>query len=543
MNLIAGAALVVLGWLMTPTDDPPPLYEGLGTHGRKVTTTSPDAQKYFDQGLAFMNAFNHDEAIRSFREATRLDPECAMAWWGIAIANGPNINLPMMSDDQNAQAWEALTRARALRSKSTAVERALVDAAAKRYANPAPTDRSRLDRSYADAMRRVWRAFPRDADVGAWFAESMMDLRPWDLWKADGKPHPGTNEIVSTLSRVLEIDPYHPLALHLTIHALEASRNPERAMPAADRLRDLQPGLGHMVHMPSHIDVRTGQWQKAILANEKAMAADKKYRELSPRQGIYGIYMAHNHQMLAFAATMTGESGKALAAIDTVAGIFPPEFLQEVAPFVDSMMAMPLEVRIRFGKWDEVLEAPDFPEYFPIARAIRHATRAMAYSAKGEPAEARKEQALYYERRKAVPAGASAGNSQATDVLNVAMHLMNGEILVAEGKWERALQELRLAVKSEDRLAYNEPPDWLQPTRHTLGIALIKAGKYAEAEQVYRDDLKIHPNNGWALFGLADALTRQGKADQAVAIRTKFDQMWAKADIEITSSCLCIPNK
>src|SRR5262245_4549933 len=269
-----------------------PQFEGLGAYGRKVTTSSADAQRYFDQGLAFLYAFNHDEAIRSFQQATEFDPKCAMAWWGISLANGPHINNPIVSEERAERAWRALDRALANSASASDTERALINALGKRYANPQPADRGPLDEAYAAAMRPVWQQHRDDADVGALFAESLMDLRPWDLWKPAGQPQPGTDEVVATLETILKHTPNHPLAIHLYIHAVEASPAPERADDAADRLRDLQPGLGHLVHMPSHIDVRRGRWAKAIEANAKAIEADRKYRQRSPRQDFYHVYMA-----------------------------------------------------------------------------------------------------------------------------------------------------------------------------------------------------------------------------------------------------------
>jgi len=294
-----------------------PLLEGLGAHVRKITTADAVAQRYFDQGLNLLYAFNHDEAIRSFQEAARLDPSCAMAWWGVAIANGPHINNPAVPPERARAAREALGRARDGGAAASETERALIAALASRHADPEP-DRKPLDAAYAAAMREVRRRFPGDADVGALYAEAMMDLRPWDLWTADGRPQQGTDEIVATLETVLAKSPRHPLALHLYVHALEASPRPEQADAAADRLRDLTPGLGHLVHMPSHVDVRRGRWQQAIVANEKAMQADRRYRSIRPKQGFYGLYIAHNHHMLGYAAMMAGQSEKAIRAMDAM---------------------------------------------------------------------------------------------------------------------------------------------------------------------------------------------------------------------------------
>ena len=360
-----------------------PLFEGRGDFARRVTTSSAAAQRYFDQGLVFMYAFNHDEAIRSFRRAAELDPGCAMAQWGVAIANGPHINNPVVPPEQAQAAWDALAVARTLAANASPVEQALIAAAQARYALPQPEDRAPLERAYADAMRGVWRSYPKDADVGALFAESLADLRPWDQWTPDGKPQPGTEELLSVLDQVLAIDPRHPLALHLYIHAVEASPEPGRADAAADALRQRTPGLGHLVHMPSHIDIRRGRWQQAIAANATAIDADRRYTALSPEQGFYRLYMAHNHHMLTYGAMMTGQSALAVRTIRQMVSDIPLEFFKANA-FADGFMAMPLEVLMRFGRWDEILAEPAFPEFVPISRALQHYARAVAYAAKDD---------------------------------------------------------------------------------------------------------------------------------------------------------------
>jgi tetratricopeptide (TPR) repeat protein len=521
-------------------DAPVPLFEGLGRHSRKVTTASPEAQRYFDQGLAFMYAFNHDEAIRAFRHAGELDPGCAMAFWGVAIANGPHINNPVVPEDRARAASEAVARAKTLAAGASPVERALVEALAARYALPSPEDRRPLDRAYADAMRKVWHAYPRDGDVGALFAESLADLRPWDLWTPDGNPQPGTEELLATLESVLALDAENPLANHMLIHAVEASPHPERADRAADALRDLQPGLGHLVHMPSHIDVRRGRWQQAITANARAIAADGRYTARSPDQGFYRLYMAHNHHMLTYAAMMTGQSALAIRTIREMVADIPEEFFQKNA-FADGFKAMPLEVLMRFGRWDEVLAEPALPDYVPISRSLQHYARAVAHAAQGRVAEAEKEQAAFLEARTRVPKEATFGNNPGSDVLDVAEHLMRGEILSRAGKVDEGIAALREAAAREDKLRYDEPPDWIQPVRHALGAALLSAGRFAEAEAVFRQDLVKLPENGWGLYGLQRALRLQKKAGEAGATERRFDAVWKQADVQIKSACLCLP--
>jgi tetratricopeptide (TPR) repeat protein len=519
-----------------------PLHDGLGTRTRPACTESAEAQRYFDQGLAFLYAFNHDEAIRSFTQATELDPTCAMAWWGIATASGPHINLPPVSEKRAKQGWEAAQKARALASPAKPADRALIEAATKRFANPPPQDRKSLDAAYAAAMRQAWAAHPEDADVGALFAESMMNLRPWDLWKEDGTPQPGTEEVVVTLERVLAKDPYQPFANHLYIHAVEASPHPEKAVPAADRLRALQPGLGHLVHMPSHIDVRTGAWEKAIVANSAAIDADRRYRErANKKHGFYGLYMAHNRHMRAFGAMMTGQSAMAIAEIDEMLAEMPADWKVEYVGIADGYSGMAYEVLVRFGKWDEILAEPEPPATRPIARAFRLYARGVAYAAKGQTKEARIEQAKLRQARKQLPKDAVFGNNLASDLLGVADSLLEGEIAYREGKTTQGLAAMREAVRREDALRYDEPPDWIQPSRHALGAALLQSGKPAEAEAVYRADLEKLPRNGWSLYGLARSLRLQRKDDEAEVVEAQLKDVWKNADLQLTSSCLCQP--
>ena len=538
--LASGLVASLVGGSAAAADAPVPLYEGLGGLSREVTTSSPEAQRYFDQGLAFLYACNHDEAIRSFRRAGELDPGCAMAFWGIAYANGPHINNPVVPEERASAAWEALGKATAAASGARPVEKALVDALAARYADPQPEDRAPLDQAFADKMRAVWIEFPEDADVGALFAESLADLRPWDLWLPDGSPQPGTDELLATLDAVLALDPRHPLANHLLIHSVEASPHPERADGAADTLRDLQPGLGHLVHMPSHVDVRRGRWQEAVVANTKAIEADRRYAAQAPEQGFYRLYMAHNYHMLTYGAMMTGQSELALETIRAMVADIPLEFFRE-NPFADGFMAMPLEVLMRFGRWDEILAEPAFPDFVPISRALQHYARAVAYAAKDDVPSARREQAAFLKARGRVPEEAFFGNNSASDVLDVAERLMEGEILYRAGETDAGLAALAEAVAREDQLRYDEPPDWIQPVRHAYGAALLQAGRFAEAEAVFREDLAKLPDNGWGLYGLHRALQLQRKTAEAQAAEQRFDEVWKRADIQIKSPCLCLP--
>ncbi len=535
---IAAAALLPA---IAITQDAPPLFKGLGNYHRAVRTSNPLAKKYFDQGLVQMYAFHKGEAAKSFQYAAKLDPNCAMAWWGLSIAVGPDINVPAMEEEKAKIAIDALSHAR--KAAKTTLENELVAAASKRYASPTPDDRSALDKAYADAMRQVWKAHPKDPDVGSLFAESMLDLSPWHQWNSDGSPLDGTNEVLATLKSVLAMSPKHPMGNHLWIHAVEGSKHPEMALKAANLLCNLQPALGHMVHMPSHIYVRTGRWPEAIVQNEKAIAMDNEYMKKRKPLNEYPMYMAHNRMMLAYAATMIGESGKAMKYSSEVEHLFPKEALVAQAGFFDGAIYMPLELMKRFGKWNEILAYPEFPDAFPLSKAMRHGERAIAYSVLGKPDEAAAEQKAFIEAKGKVPEKWTAGNNAAADILAIEEHQMIGELLFKAGKQEEGLAELRKAVAGEDQLRYDEPPDWIQPTRHTLGAALVDAGKFEEAEKVYREDLAMLPNNGWSLLGLSRALDGEHKAADAAKFKALYAKAWKNADFKITSSCMCLPAK
>jgi tetratricopeptide (TPR) repeat protein len=542
-HIIIWSMLIPAGFNLHAAKEP--LYDGLGSYSRKITTGSPEAQRYFDQGLAFVHGFNHGAAIRAFQQAAEVDPECAMAHWGIALASGPHINFLLVPPPAAELAWKEVGLAKESEKNASPVERALIDALAKRYANPQPEDRNPLNRAYADAMREVWKKFPKDPDVGAFFAEAMMNLRPWDQWTPAGEAQPGTDEILATLDAVLKLNPKHPFANHLYIHAVEASPHPERANAAADRLRDLQPGLAHNTHMPSHIDIRTGRWLEAVETNLKAVAADQRYRKtFGAAKGFLNVYVAHNRHMLAYAAMMTGQRELAMKHIRAMVAELPADFLKESALQGEGFVAMPLEVMVRFGLWDEILAEPDeYADYMPFTRAFHHAARAVAYAAKGDADNARRAQSVFLERAKLVPKEDSLGNNSCESILALATKMVEGEILVSENKIDNGIADLRAAIALEDALKYDEPPGWLIPVRHSLGAVLMKKQRFAEAEQVYRDDLARLPENGWSLLGLAESLREQNKNDEeAKATKASFQKIWGKADLKITSSCLCQMN-
>jgi tetratricopeptide (TPR) repeat protein len=523
-----------------------PLYDGLGTYSRKVTTKNSKAQRYFDQGLALLHGFNHRGAIRSFQEAARRDPQCAMMHWGVALAAGPHINYPLVPPPMAELAWKEVNLAKQYASNASEVEEALIDALSKRYAHPQPEDRVPPDQAYADAMREVWKRFPNDVDVGSLFAEAMMNLQPWNQWTLEGQPNPGTDEIIATLDSVLKLNPRHPFANHLYIHAVEASPHPERAVAAADRLRNLQPGLAHNVHMPSHIDIRCGRWHEAIATNAKAVQADKHFRKATGNRplGLFPMYAAHNQHMLAYAALMTGQSKLAMRYVREMMKDLPAEFVKGNATLVESFGAVPMEVMVRFGMWDDILAEPDdYPDYMPFTHAFHHGARAIAFAAKNDTANARKEQAIFREMVQHVPKETAVSNNTAESIIALANHMIEGELLIAEGKLDPGLDELRAALMLQDGLKYDEPPSWMIPLRHTIGANLMAAGRFAEAEQVYRDDLKRLPENGWALLGLSQALAAQQKdGEELQSTRARFEKVWAKADVKITSSCLCRPS-
>jgi tetratricopeptide (TPR) repeat protein len=542
LQIVIWLALTVAGFHVLAAKEP--LYDGLGSYSRKITTKSAEAQRYFDQGLAFLQGFNHRAAIRAFQQAAELDPECAMAHWGVALACGPHINSMAVPPAAAELAWKELRLAQKNVGNASLVERAMIGALAKRYSNPQPEDRSGLDRAYADAMREVWKKYPKDPDVGAFFAEAMMNLRPWDQWTPDGKPQPGTDEIITTLDAVLILNSNHPLANHLYIHAVEASPNPERAIAAADRLRNLQPGLAHNVHMPSHIDIRTGQWLKAVDTNAKAVEADERYRKIfGPPKGFLNVYIAHNRHMLAYAAMMTGQRDLAMKHIRAMVAEMPGDFLKENALQAEGNVAMPLEVMVRFGLWNEILAEPEnYTDKMWFTRAFHHAARAIAYAAKGDTVNARKAQSVFVERAKLVPKEDFVSNNSCEALLAIAIPMVEGEILIAEGKIDSGIEQLRTAIQKEHALKYDEPPGWLIPVRHSLGAVLMKQQRFAEAEEVYRDDLARLPENGWSLLGLAESLRKQKKnADEVAQTQARFEKVWAKADLTITTSCLCQP--
>jgi tetratricopeptide (TPR) repeat protein len=521
----------------------PQLFDDMGPHRRTVTTDSERAQAYFDQGLNWLYAFNHDEAVRSFTCAAQLDPTCAMAWWGIAYAQGPNYNDPVMAASRSAAAWAALQRALEELDTETAVERALVQALTLRYVDPAPEDRRELDAAFAVAMGKVWERFPDDSDVGTFYAESMMVKHPWKLYTSDREPaYEETEHIVAVLDGVLTRDPDNPGANHLYIHAVEPSANKERGIAAADRLSDLVPTSGHLQHMPSHIYVQVGMWERSIEQNAKAMDADDAYRAMAPEQGMQHGYMTHNSHMLAFSAMMIGREREAMHAARQMWEDLPPAAVAGVTPFFDPWMCSVYDVQKRFGRWDDLLAEPAPPKHLPVTTAVWRAHRAIAYAAKKDFENAEREQQAFRSAVRAVPEQPQFDTyGTAVKFLLVSELFVAAEIELQKGHWDEAASLLQEAVIIEDTLGYGEPPMWLQPVRHTLGAVHMMQGRYADAERVYREDLAKWQGNGWSLFGLSRALEEQGRSDEALAARREFERAWASAEEPIATSCLCIP--
>lgn len=517
-------------------------FEEIGPYRRAVTTSSADAQWYFDQGLAWTYSFNHDEAIRSFAKAAELDPECAMAWWGIALCEGPNYNDPVMTDERSGAAWSALKEAEARAANASPVERGLIEALAARYAFPWPEDRTALNEAYAAAMEQLLTRFPEDPEVGTLYGESLMVLRPWKLYSIDRLPEADTGKITAALEAVIEMHPDNPGANHLYIHAVEPSLEPERALGAADRLRNQIPVSGHMNHMPSHIYVQTGDWEKSIVQNRAAMRRDSTYLERSPQQGIQHMYIVHNAHMLAYSAMMVGQETEAMEAARSMLPGVPGPMLPAVADFIDLWMTSVYDVQKRFGRWDAILAEPAPPEVLPITNAVWRAHRAIAYAAKKDFENAEAEQALFRAAWAAFPEDQMSGDDATRRILEVSEHFIRGEIALQRGQWNEAITALKEAVEVEDSLSYGEPPQWLQPTRHTLGAVLLKAGRPAEAEVVYLEDLAKWPGNGWSLLGLSRALRAQGKLDAADDAQARYEAAWKGADRPVTSSCLCLPD-
>lgn len=511
---------------------PATLVPGMGSHHHQVSTGNALAQKFFDQGLSFIYAFNHEAAIRSFKRAAELDPRLAMAHWGIALALGPNINLDVDPAREKA-AYDAVQEARRLSSAATEKERSYIAALSKRYSTSPQADLKKLAVAYKVAMGEIVKRYPDDLDAATLYAESAMNLRPWQLWTLDGQPAAGTEEIIAVLESVLHRDPDHIGAIHYYIHAVEASPAPERALAYAPKLRTRVPAAGHLVHMPAHIYGRTGDYRLAARSNREAAAADEAYFKAHGLGGVYPlIYYAHNLHFEAYAHGMSGRYADALRVAGKLQTFVRP-YIKEM-PMAEGFMPTPTIVRLRFQKWNEILAAPKPDAGLPLTKAFWHFARGVAYAATGRQEAAGREQSAFNAAVRAVPEEATIGLNSARKVLAIAERVLQARIsAITERNSQAAIDYLRSAVEMEDSLAYDEPPGWFLPVRESLAAALFRTGDYAGAESVFRADLERNKRNGRSLFGLQRVLRAQGKTHAATMVRREFAKAWRNADTSL----------
>jgi tetratricopeptide (TPR) repeat protein len=526
-----------------PTPIGATLLDGLGSYQRKITTANPDAQRWFDQGLMLSYGFNHDAAERSFLKATELDPDCAMCWWGSALVLGPHVNAAM-DPATNDKAWMRLQKAQALAPRVDLWEQAFIEALAARYAEKPGEDRAPLDRAYANAMSALVKKLPDDLDAATLYAEALMDLSPWNYYTADGKPKGNTKEIVRVLESVMTRDPDHAGALHLYIHAVEASAKAARGAAAADRLRELVPGSGHLVHMPAHIYTRVGRYHDAAIANQKAIKSDDAYlATCQPTPGVYPLgYVPHNHHFLWWASSMEGASATALAAAEeTAKRAWIPDLIKNPGfEFLQDFWVTPLKAKVQFGRWAEIAATPPPPADMPYPMAIWHFAQGMAAveQQRLDAAQAHLAQLATAAADPQLEKYLLAPDRAVSRTLKVAERVLAGELAGARKDSAGAIAALEQAVKVEDANLYFEPPLWHQPSRHYLGAALLAAKRAAQAEKVYRADLERNPENGWALFGLAQSLKAQGRKKEAADIEERQRKAWQHADVELTASVI-----
>lgn len=521
-----------------------PLFEGMGDFHREISTDSEYAQKYFDQGMVLAFGFNHAESIRSFRAAQTLDPDCAMCFWGEALATGPNINVTskgkaVMSMPDREAAYAAVQKAVALKANATESEQALIDALATRYSADFEADREPQDIAYAEAMGAYVAAHPEDDDAAAIYAEAWMNTMPWDYWSADGEPKPDTVKVINALETIIARSPEHPLALHLYIHAVEASADPGRAEDEADRLADLVPASGHLVHMPAHIYWRVGRYDDAATANILAAKVDENYIAQCNAQGFYpALYYPHNIHFLWAAASMSGQTDMAIESAQKVADNVRLEMIEQF-PTVEFFKTIPMLALVQFGQWESILAYEQPPETLDYSNAIWHYARGVAAARTGYTETAIEERDALAALKDTVQINfLDTADYPASTLLTIADELLQGEIAQAEVRVEDAIAHYSKAVEAQDTLPYMEPPFWYYPTRQSLGEAYIQAEDYAEAEAVYRKDLEEYPRNGWSMSGLVKALEKQGKTDEAAEAQAKLDVIWRHSDVVLDGSRL-----
>ncbi len=521
-----------------------PLLSGLGDHSHVITSDQEGVQEYFNQGLVLAFAFNHAESVRSFKAAQTLDPSCAMCFWGEALARGPNINVTsngkaVMSDEQRVKAFEALVKAKDLMENSTPQEQAYIIALSSRYDGDISSDRNALDIAYAVAMGKLVETYPEDMDAASLYSEALMNTMPWNYWLDDGKPRSDTVKVITKLEEVLEKEPDHPLAIHLYIHAVEASNSPERAESAADRLGSLVPGAGHLVHMPAHIFWRVGRYQDASEANIKAAKVDEEYIAQCNAQGFYpAAYYPHNIHFLWAASTMEGRSELSIESALKVSKYVSLEQIK-MFPTIEYFHTIPLLSYVRFGKWDEILNFPKPTPEFKYSQGIYHYARGMAYSANGELDKAREEQVQILPLKNSEEVKVIIKGGQPSGLLlDIANELLLGQIEFSKSNFSLASKYFIKAVELQDTLPYTEPPFWYYPSRQSLGNSLMKEGKASAAENVYKRDLKDYPRNGWSLYGLTLALKEQGKLKEAEEFHKQFKLIWQLSDIELKASTI-----
>ena len=506
---------------------PATLMSGYGDLHHPVSTSNPQAQQFFDQGVRQIYAFNHDEAARSFQRAADLDPKLAMAYWGVAEAVGPNYNDPA-SDERFAAAHAAVQKAVDVSATASPVEQAYIQAMALRFPADPKADRRQAAEAYHDAMREVSKKFPDDLDAATLFAESGMNLNPWGLWLVDGSPREGTNEIVATLESVMRRDPNHLGAIHYYIHATEASANPDRALAGANRLAALAPGAGHIVHMPAHVYIRTGDYEAAVKTNEQAAAVDRAYLKATGVQGIYpAMYYSHNLHFIAMCSAMNGNYEEAKKNADMLAAHVGP-YVKDM-PMVEGFMTIPMAVDIRFHKWADILKMPQPDPAMQVATVFWHFARGMALAGTGKVKEAEADYAIIAEAEKITPEDAIFNapiNNKTKDILKIAQDVLGAKIAMAKGDNAGAITMLTDAVALQDTLKYGEPPDWFFPVRESLGAALLMNGDAAGAEKVFRADLDRNPRNPRSLFGLHEVLKTQKRDYDAGFVQKQFQAAW-----------------